>query len=266
MATLLERRQANKRERVAVQRYSDASYEKPVIVGDGKKLVDIPEIKAAMKTWTKDDDFHRIVHKALYGTEGTQEKRKKDIKEFQGIKGETEEETKAILEKRKEFLERQTYAALIEMCRIFCLAGAGKEKTKEKYAEEIVKFLEKPGSVKIVVTEKSKLADIAEPVVEEEEKPKKKPVTKAKKEEKAKTPKKEAKKEKKETKATPKKGGKKEKAETPKKKATTTPKKEGKKETKATPKKTAAKKEEKTPKKVGEKKEGCKKQCKKAAK
>ena len=251
MATLIERRKTNVRERKEVPRYSNTDFEKKVIEGEGQVLREIPEIKAAFKSCPRDVDFLKIVHKTLYGTDGQQDVRRKEILSFKGVKGENEEETIQILERRRKFLEKQTYAALIEMCRLFCLAGAAKEKTKEKYAEEIIKFIEKPGNTKPVVTPKDKIAEIAEPIEEvEEEKPKKKPVTKAKKTEKKgkATPKKESK-AKKDKKETPKKKAA-EKKETPKKKVTE--KKETPKKPKATEKKektTPAKKEKKTAKK-----------------
>ena len=259
MATLAERRKADRRERKEVPRYSNTDFEKKPIEGEGQILREIPEIKTAFKSCPRDVEFLKIVHKTLYGTEGKQEVRRKEILSFKGIKGENEEETMTILERRRKWLENQTYAALIEMCRLFCLAGAAKEKTKEKYAEEIIKFIEKPGNTKPVVTPKDKIAEIAEPVEEvEEEKPKKKPVTKAKKEEKEKKGKKESK-------------GKK---ETPKKKTTATPKKSDKKETpkkkvsekkvvekKETPKKPKVEKKDKKEKETPKKKEG--KKCSK---
>ena len=36
-------------------------------------------------------------------------------------------------------------------------------KTKEKYAEELIKFIEKPGNTKPVVTPKDKIVDLPEP-------------------------------------------------------------------------------------------------------
>ena len=255
MATLIERRKTNVRERKEVPRYSNTDFEKKIIEGEGQVLREIAEIKAAFKSCPRDVEFLKIVHKTLYGTDGQQDVRRKEILSFKGVKGENEEETIQILERRRKFLEKQTYAALIEMCRLFCLAGAAKEKTKEKYAEEIIKFIEKPGNTKPVVTPKDKIAEIAEPIEEvEEEKPKKKPVTKAKK-----TEKKGKAAAKKESKA--KTAAKKDKKETPKKKAT---------EKKETPKKKVAEKKE-TPKKpkATEKKEKttpAKKETKKCAK
>ena len=242
------------RERKTVERYSNSEYEKKPIEGEGKILKEIPEIKEAFKRCPRDIDFLKIVHKTLYGTEGKQETRRKDILKFNGIKGENEEETKTILERRKAWLERQTFAALIEMCRLFCLAGAAKEKTKDKYAEEIVKFIEKPGEKKPVVTLKENIVDIPEPVEEVPEEVEKKPKKKAakKEEKKGKTTKKESKgksTKKDSKKETPKKTKKESKKED-KKEKTKTPKKDNKKDAK---KPKVEKKEKETPKKENKK-------------
>lgn len=252
MSTLAERRKADKREVKTVERYRDTDYIKEVIEGEGTMIKEIPQVKAAFKSCPRDQDFLEIVHKAMYGTIGKQDVRRKEIMAFKGFKGKDDEATNDLADKKKKFLSQQTYVALIEMCRLFCLAGAAKTKTKEKYAEEIVKFLEKPGSTKIVVTPKDKVAIVEEEEEDEEPTPKKKPTTRAKKtEEKKKTTKKEAK-------ATPKKGGKKEKEAkaTPKK---TAAKKEKEEKKATTPKKTTKKEEEKKPKTPAKKetKKGC---------
>lgn len=250
MATIGARKALENRERKQIVRYTDTDYQKEVIEGEGKMIKEIAEIKSVMKTMKKNQEFLEIVHKALYGTVGRQEVRRKEIMRFKGIKGKTEEETKEILEKRAAYLAKQKYAVLIEICRIFCLAGASKTKTKEKYAEEIVKFIEKPGETKHVVTEKDKVAHIEEEESEEEVVVKK-PVTRAKKEEEKKKGKKAAKKEtkKKEVKKETKKkevkktAGKKEtkKGEVKKVKAPASKKGEEKKTKKAAPKKAAKK-------------------------
>lgn len=250
MATLAESRKNNKRSVQPIERFTTKDYEKELIEGEGIALGDIPEIKTTFKSMKRVSDMAEFVHLVLYGTKGQQDMRKKQIMAFKGIKGKDEEETKEILERKKKYLEKQRFANLVELCRLFCLAGAAKEKTKEKYAEEIVNFLEKPNKDHIVVTEKEKVVQIEEEEEEvEEPTPKRKPTTRAKKAETKKEVKKPAKKTtKKETKATPKKGGKKEdKKATPKK--TAAKKAETKKAKTTTPKKTTKKTEEKADKK-----------------
>ncbi|ELP90043.1 protein DEK, putative, partial [Entamoeba invadens IP1] len=206
-----------------------------------EELSEIEEIKATMKSIHKGSEKAILIHKVLYGSIGSEATRRTDIMDFSGIKGENATETKELVEKKEASLAKLSYADLIEVCRVLCLAGASKEKTKEKYAQEIVKFMQKPGNTKPVVTATEDVAHVEESEEEEEKKPKK-TAKKGKKEEKEEKPKKSAKKETKSKKE--------EKEEKPKK----TTKKETKKEAK-TPKKDEkkpAKKEEKeakTPKK-----------------
>ncbi|EDR24120.1 protein DEK, putative [Entamoeba dispar SAW760] len=185
MSTLAERRKQSPREKKTITRYKNSSYDKETIEGEGKALKEIPEIASTMKGIKKASDIAHLIHRVLFGTPGSVEERKKDIMSFKGLKGNTEIETTELLEKKKQYLEKQKFVDLIEICRLFCLGGASKEKTKEKYAEEIVEFLKKPGDVKIVVTERDKVANIEEELEEEEDK--KKPIKKQiKKEEKEK--------------------------------------------------------------------------------
>ncbi|EMD49119.1 hypothetical protein KM1_151020 [Entamoeba histolytica HM-3:IMSS] len=186
MSTLAERRKQSPREKKTIIRYKNSSYNKETIEGEGKALKEIPEIASVMKGIKKASDIAHLIHKVLFGTPGSVEERKKDIMSFKGLKGNTEAETIELLEKKKQYLEKQKFVDLIELCRLFCLAGASKEKTKEKYAEEIVEFLKKPGDVKVVVTERDKVANVEEESEEEEDKKKpiKKQSTKEKKEKK----------------------------------------------------------------------------------
>ena len=79
MSTIAERNRDAKRERKQVARYSNTDFEKPVIEGEGKPLREIDEVKAAFKSCPRDHEFLEIVHKALYGTVGKQDERRKKI-------------------------------------------------------------------------------------------------------------------------------------------------------------------------------------------
>ncbi|EKE37521.1 hypothetical protein ENUP19_0259G0047 [Entamoeba nuttalli] len=197
MSTLAERRKQSPREKKTVERFSESTTQSIIFNGDGKALGDIPEIVHVMKGVKKTSNTAILLHKVLFGTSGYADVRKKEIMSFNGIKGNSIYETEYLIEKKRQYLEKQTFVNLIEICRLFCLAAASKEKTKEKYVDEIIKFMKKPGDVKIVITEKDKVAVVNEPEDDDEEKEEeKKPKKPIKKEEKEKkTSKKETKKE-----------------------------------------------------------------------
>jgi len=194
-------------------------------------LKEIPEIKEVTNGLKKTNDIVKLIHKLFFGTEGSADVRKKEVMQFNGLFADDEDKLKELIEKKKNFLKNQKYVDLIEMCRLFCLAGAAKSKGKDKYADEIISFMKEPGKVKVVVTEKAKVANVEESESEESEE--KKPKTKKSKESKKATKKQVKKESKKETK----KGAKKEKKEKEEKKEEKKPKatksdKKGKKETK----------------------------------
>ncbi|EAL49797.1 hypothetical protein KM1_069740 [Entamoeba histolytica HM-3:IMSS] len=196
MSTLAERRKQSPREKKTVERFSESTTQSIIFNGEGKALGDIPEIVNVMKGVKKTSNTAILLHKVLFGTSGYADVRKKEIMSFNGIKGNSIYETEYLIEKKRQYLEKQTFVNLIEICRLFCLAAASKEKTKEKYVDEIIKFMKKPGDVKIVITEKNKVAVVNEPEEDEEKEEEKKPKKPIKKEEKEKkTSKKEAKKE-----------------------------------------------------------------------
>ena len=205
MSTVAERNHEAPRERKQVSRYTDTSREATVIVqGEGKKLEEIENVKKVMKALKKNSDTIILAHQVIYGTKGSQETRKKEVMQFSGLKGSTKEETEMIEEKRKAYLEGKKLNELVELCRVFCLAIASKEKEADDYVKEIMKFLKKPGEEKSVITDKKDVAKFKEEAEEVEEKPKKAPKKSVKK-----SPKKETKKPK-SAKATPKKATKEE--------------------------------------------------------
>ena len=241
MSTLQERRRESKREVKPVDRFTDSTFEKEIIPGDGKKLSEIPEIVSTMKGLKKANDMIIKIHRIFFGTQGTLDSRKKDVMSFSGLKGKDQDETDEIVEKKTQQLLKMKASDLVELCRLFCIAAASKTLQKEKYVDELIKFITKPGSVKVVVTEKDKVAQIEDEEEEEEVEEKKPKKTAAKKETKKAAPKKQTKKasQKKETKKA-------------------APKKEEKKP--------AAEKKEKKPKKAASEKKEEKKPAKKEAK
>ncbi|KAL7715327.1 Protein DEK [Entamoeba marina] len=198
MRTVGQRNRESGRDRKKVELFSSSLYNKSItdMVGDGKKLSEIPEIAKTMKGLKKASDTTIMVHKVLYATKGNLEERKKRNYE---------------LRKKQQYLEEKLkLSELVEICRIFCLAGAAKVKTAKKYAEEIVEFMKKPGKTNPVVTLKDDVADVIDEESSEEE-PVKKPRKPAV--DKKKTNKKGSKTEDKKTKKTDKKSDKKTKTE-----------------------------------------------------
>ncbi|KAL7716702.1 Protein DEK [Entamoeba marina] len=213
MKTVAERNRENGRDRKKVELYSNSAFNKSILdmAGDGKKLSEIPEIAKTMKGLKKASDTTIMIHKILYATKGGLEDRKKEIMNFSGLKESTVLKTEELIKKKQQYLEeRLKLSELVEVCRIFCLAGASKVKTAKKYAEEIVEFMKKPGKTNPVVTAKDKVADVIDEESSEEE-PVKKPRKPAA--DKKKTNKKGSKTEDKKTKKTDKKSDKKTKTE-----------------------------------------------------